>query len=93
MPAEEDAAEIEIRQGAGGKSAYVGKSRIRVADIAQMYELMREEVVVERIQRSLPSLTTDQIHAALDYWRTHKEEIDSLIAEEEAILEKLSRGN
>jgi len=84
--------EIEIREGAGGKSAFVGKSRIRVADIAQMYPIMLDELIVERMQRAYPSLTTDQIYAALGYWRAHEEEIDSLIAEEEAILEKHSTG-
>jgi uncharacterized protein (DUF433 family) len=93
MPAEEETPEIEIREGAGGKSAYVGKSRIRVADVAQMYPIILDELIVQRMQRAYPSLTADQIQAALDYWRTHKDEIDSLIAEEQAILEKLSTGH
>jgi len=89
MPSQEDTAEIEIRQGAGGKSAFVGKSRIRVADIAQMYPIILDELIVERMQRAYPSLTVDQIYAALEYWRVHKKEIDSLIQEEQAIIDRL----
>ena len=81
--------EIEIREGAGGKSAYVGRSRIRVSDIAQQYQLALDELVIERICRGFPSLAPEQIEAAIKYWREHKEEIDTLIAEEEAILRRI----
>ena len=58
-----------------------------------MYEFMLDDVVAGRIQRSLPSLTTEQIHAALEYWRSHRKEIESLIEEEQAILDKLPPGH
>jgi len=80
---------IEIREGTGGKSAFVGKTRVRVSDIARLYNLWRAELVAERIQKSLPHLTAAQIHAAIEYWRTHPKEIESEIEEEEALLSSI----
>jgi uncharacterized protein (DUF433 family) len=81
--------EIEIREGAGGKSAYVGASRVRVSDIARMYQVALDELVVERIQKGLPHLTVRQVVVAIKYWRAHKKEIEDEIAEEEAIFNSL----
>ena len=81
---------IERRLGAGGESAYVGGTRVRVSDVARLYKIMHEEVVAERIKESIPHLTTRQIRAALDYWHNHPQEIESEISEEEELLSKIS---
>jgi uncharacterized protein (DUF433 family) len=81
---------IEIRKGAAGiDTAYVGRSRIRVADIARQYVLAQEELITERLHEWLPTLTLEQIRAAIDYWREHKDEIETYMAEEDAILAKI----
>ena len=85
----EDANSIEIRMGAAGPNAYVGKSRIRVIDIARMYELFHEDAIVGYIVRSLPSLTESQVHDAIKYWRAHHDEIARLIEDEDALLETI----
>lgn len=80
---------IEIRKGAGGESAYIGRSRVRVSDVARMYPLMLDELIIERMSRSLPSLTEEQLAEALAYWRAHPEMIQAEIDEEEKILASL----
>lgn len=81
---------IEHRSGAGGRSAYVGQTRVRVSDVARLYKIMHEEVIAERIQKSIPHLTTTEIHAALEYWRENTQEIEDEITEEEELLSKIS---
>jgi uncharacterized protein (DUF433 family) len=77
---------IEIRQGAAGPHAYVGKSRIRVVDVAVYYGIMLDELVIERLQRAYPHLTVEQIRDAIDYWRSNKDEIEREIEADEAAL-------
>lgn len=84
--------EIEIRHGAGGESAYIAGSRVRVADIARLYPQILDELIVEHIVLSLPTLAPAQVRAALDYWRQNPAEIDALIKEEEDLLAKLSHA-
>ena len=81
--------DIEIRKGAGGDTAYVSGTRVRVSDVARLYRLMQEEVIVERMRRSLPSLTPAQLTSALAYWRAHEKEIEEEIQEEERLLKKI----
>ena len=81
---------IEVRDGAGGKSAYIAGTRVRVSDIARLYSLMEAELVAERVQRSLPHLSLPQIRAAVTYWREHPKEVNEEISLEQSILEKLS---
>jgi uncharacterized protein (DUF433 family) len=81
---------IEHKAGPGGKTPVIKGTRVRVSDIARLYELLKEEVVVERIQKSLPHLTPAQIHAALDYWRENKQEVEIEIQQERDLLEKIS---
>jgi uncharacterized protein (DUF433 family) len=80
---------IEVRHGAGGKSAFIAGTRVRVSDIARLYSLTQEELITERIQRSLPHLSLPQVRAAIDYWRQNRRELDGEIAFEQSILEKL----
>lgn len=77
---------IETRRGPGGESAFIAGTRVRVSDVAQLYGLIQEELVVERIVRSLPHLTPAQVRAAIEYWRSHEQQISDEIAEERAIL-------
>ena len=82
--------EIEIRKGASGRDlAYVGRSRVRVADIAAYYTLAEDDLIAERIQTWLPTLTKEQILTAIDYWREHKVEIDKVLREDMEALAQL----
>jgi uncharacterized protein (DUF433 family) len=80
---------IEVRHGPGGESAFIAGSRVRVSDIARLYSLMQEELVVERVQRSLPHLSLPQIRAAVTYWHEHEKEVDEEISRERLILNNL----
>jgi uncharacterized protein (DUF433 family) len=80
---------IEVREGAGGKSAYVGRSRIRVLNIMNAYQIHLDEIIVERICVDYPQLTPEQVIAALEYGREHEAEIDRERAEDMAALARL----
>lgn len=80
---------IEVRESSAGSSAFIRGTRVRVADLVQLYLLMQQEVIVERVLRSLPHLTAEQVHDALDYWKTHKEDIEIEVQAEDALVEKL----
>jgi uncharacterized protein (DUF433 family) len=78
---------IEVRKSTAGRRAFIRDTRVRVADIVQLYRLYeKEEEVVERILRSLPHLTLAQIHDALAYWGAHEDEIDRELQAENEIL-------
>ena len=81
---------IEKRIGAGGESTFIANSRVRVADIVGMIPFVEEDDVVASIVRSLPTLNADQVRAAIEYWLTHKTEIDQLFAEEEELYRKMT---
>jgi len=86
-------AEIEIRQGGSGRElAYVGRSRVRVSDIAESYRIALDELVVDRINKSLPTLTKEQIYAGIEYWREHPAEIEKVISEDWQAIDKLPIG-
>jgi uncharacterized protein (DUF433 family) len=80
---------IEVRPSAAGSNAYVGKTRVRVVDIARFYQIALEDLIIERIQKSLPNLTQEEIYAAIQYWREHEGEIDELMREEDEIFKSL----
>ena len=81
---------IEIRQGGSGQElAYVGRSRIRVSDIAVSYRIALDELVVNRIHESLPTLTKEQIYAGIEYWRKHPAEIEKVVREDGEALEQI----
>jgi uncharacterized protein (DUF433 family) len=77
---------IEQREGAGGVSSYVGRTRIRVADLVRKLPFIEEDDVVASIVSDFPQLTPEHVRAAFDYWLTHKREIDGLIQEEEELF-------
>jgi uncharacterized protein (DUF433 family) len=80
---------IQHRKGSGGVSAYVGDSRVRVSDIAQLYETLLAELVVERIREALPHLAEAEITEAIRYWRAHPQEIAEEIERDEVAASSL----
>ena len=81
---------IEVRHGPGGRSAFIKGTRVRVSDIAQREGLRNGMSAPEQICRALPHLTPEQVQAALEYWRTHPEDIQKEIEEEEALLGEIA---
>ena len=74
---------VEIKQTPGvcGGSPCVGNRRVTVHGLVIWRRLgYSDEEIVDQIQ----GLTLDELHVAWDYYATHGEEIDALIAEEEA---------
>jgi uncharacterized protein (DUF433 family) len=47
----------------------------------------------ESIQRSFPSLTLEQVHGALAYYLSHKQEVDLYLAEGEEEFDKLRQAS
>ena len=81
---------VEIRQATSGPTAYAGRSRVRVSDIARRYQSALDDLIIERIQDALPTLSRVEIEDAIVYWREHPAEIEKIITEENAILERLA---
>jgi uncharacterized protein (DUF433 family) len=80
---------VEVRKGVGGESAYIADTRVRVSDIVRLYEIAREEVLVEYVQRALPHLSFEQIAGALAYYRANQSQIDSEMEEEDEAFLKI----
>lgn len=74
---------IQHRKGSGGVSAYVGDSRVRVSDVARLYETLLTELVIERIHEALPHLTEPEVTEAIRYWHAHPKEIADEIERDE----------
>ena len=67
----------------GGAPVLAG-TRIRVSHIAYRYE--RERQSPDEIVQAYPHLTLAQVHAALAYYYSHREEIDREISSSDEIL-------
>jgi uncharacterized protein (DUF433 family) len=80
---------VEKRMGAGGESTFVKGTRVRVHDIARLFQIVQEELVVERMLEALPHLTREQIDDALSYWLSHADEIAEEMREEEQVMSKI----
>jgi uncharacterized protein (DUF433 family) len=80
---------IEIREGAGGKSAYVGRTRIRVLNIMTLYQQVLDELVVERALVEYPQLTGEHVYAALEYGRENVAEMEKELADDMAAYARL----
>ena len=80
---------IEVREGAGGESAYITGTRTPVRHIVGYYRMFLDELIVARICTTLPYLTAQQVEAAIEYWRSHEEAIAKEMADEEAALARL----
>lgn len=82
---------IEIVEGAGGPKARIVGHRIRVRDIAIWHEklgMSPDEIVTQ-----YPTLTLADVYAALAYYWDHREEMEQVIADEEAFVEELKRSH
>jgi uncharacterized protein (DUF433 family) len=84
---------IEHRIGAAGiPMAYIGKSRVRVSVIAAMYQSLLDEIVADRFHEAFPHLTTEEIAAAMQYWRENPDEIANEIEADKQIIQSLPTG-
>jgi uncharacterized protein (DUF433 family) len=72
----------------GGKPCIAG-SRIRVQDVAILYEEAGNTPA--QIHEAFPSVTLAQIHAALAYYLDHRDEIQAEIAEDDKFVEEFKR--
>lgn len=71
----------------GGKACIEG-TRVAVMDVVFFY---RRGYAPERIQEEYPLLNLAQVHAALSYYHQRKDEIESLLREEDAFADELDR--
>ena len=72
-------AEIEMRADDDGEAAFIAGTAVRVSDVARLYPLMQEKIIIERMQHVLPNLTQEQIAAAIDYWRAYGTQIQTQV--------------
>ena len=78
---------IEIRFNRGGQPrAYVGTTRIRVLDVYALSEL--QGLDADEIASALPHLTLAQIHAALAYAFSNREEIVQQLRDEDDLVRR-----
>jgi len=60
----------------GGRPRIEG-TRISVKDIVALYQMHLDSIIVERILKDFPHLKEEQVRAALQYYREHREEIEA----------------
>ena len=66
---------------------YILGHRIKVRHVAVWHEQMGMSPA--QIAATYPTITLDQVHAALAYYYDHRDEIQAAIAEEERFVEEL----
>jgi uncharacterized protein (DUF433 family) len=82
---------VEITAGASGiPYPRIAGTRIRVSLLIGFYtdavhEGKTDEEAVDYLAESYPHLSRDEILGALDYWRSHKEEIELEIRRDEVM--------
>jgi len=69
-----------------GGAPVVAGTRIRVSNIAYRYE--RERQSPDEIVQAYPHLSLAQVHAALAYYYSHRDEIDQEIRSSDELLAK-----
>jgi uncharacterized protein (DUF433 family) len=67
--------------------AYIAGTKMKVAQIAIDATVLK--MTPEDIQDSYSHLSLAQIHAALSYYHSHKDEIETFIDEQDRIVEEL----
>lgn len=72
---------IVFTHGTSGKRARVAGTGIEVWEIIATYQSAGRDY--SRLKRSYSWFSEEQLRAAIGYYRTYKQEIDSLIAENE----------
>ena len=81
---------IVVTPGTCGGKPRIAGHRVRVADVAVWHERMG--LRLDEIVANWPSLTLDEVEAALEYYRLHRERIDADIREAEEFSEKFFAG-
>ena len=81
---------IVVTPGTCGGKPRIAGHRVKVADVAVWHERMG--IAPEEIVANWPSLTLDEVNAALEYYRLHRERIDADIREAEEFGEKFFAG-
>lgn len=79
---------IEKTPGVLGGDPRIAGLRIGVATLVDLY--LRQDTPIDEIIERLPLLTPSQVHAAMAYYYDHQEEIDAILAEEDALFEAAS---
>ena len=69
----------------GGRPRIEG-TRITVDHLVSYREVLLDELLTKRLLEAFPHLTEEQVVAALDYYRGHKDEIDALVEDDSALL-------
>ena len=64
--------------------------RIRVQDIVTLKERMG--MTIDEIVSSYPTMTPEEIAAAMSYYQAHREEIDRDLKEEEELADQIENG-
>jgi uncharacterized protein (DUF433 family) len=68
----------------------IAGTRVSLDSIVYAYQ---RGVSPESIQRSFPSLTLEQVHGALAFYLSHKQEVDKYLAEGEEEFDKLRQAS
>jgi uncharacterized protein (DUF433 family) len=82
---------IKAIQGASGPTARIVGHRVRVLDVAVWHE--RWGMTPDEIVDQYPALTLADVHAALAYYRDHREEIEQAIVAGHLLAEEVRRRN
>ena len=78
---------IEKTSGICGGRACIAGHRIRVMDIAVLYE--KRGLSPEEIVREYPGISLADVHAALTYFLDHRSEIEAEFRQDEQAVSKL----
>ncbi len=84
--AAQPAFQIERTPGVQGGEACIVGTRVPVWVLAAMH---RRGDTAEEIMEAYPNLTAAQIHAALSYYYDHRDEIDAVIAVQNATHQRI----
>src|SRR6185503_19397893 len=81
------ASHIEITPGTCGGKPRIAGHRIRVQDIVVWHEMQGQ--TPEEIVADYPQLSLADVHAALAYYRDHRDDIRRQMREGEAFVEQM----
>ena len=81
-------AHIEIRPGYSGGRPRIAGRRIRVQDVAIWHEEMN--MSAQEIAKEY-DLSLSDVYAALAYYYDHREQIDKMIADDDAFVEQMRK--
>jgi uncharacterized protein (DUF433 family) len=76
--------------GVCGGRLRIDGSRITVARIAVLY---RQGLTAEDISQAYPHLPIERIYAALAYYHANREEINAMLAADDALYDELAKAN